>query len=63
VMFGLMGGIPLLYLVWPSNLRAMLWPPDRDDVEARDRAVPSSGMLSRSFRRSGLAPERAASAS
>jgi hypothetical protein len=57
VLFGLMGGLPLLFLIRPSQLRATFWPPDREDWEAADRAVPFGGIISRSFRRAG-APGR-----
>ena len=57
VLFGLMGGIPLLFLIRPSQLRAVFWPRDREDFEAADRAVPFTGMISRSFGRAG-APGR-----
>jgi len=39
-LFALMGGLPLLYFLKPSNLMGILWPPDRDPALAATPYVP-----------------------
>ena len=36
VLFALMGGVPLLWFLKPSNLMSVLWPPDRDPKAVLD---------------------------
>lgn len=44
VLFALMGGLPLLGLAKPSNLRKMLWPPDEPAPSTASSYAPAPGL-------------------
>jgi hypothetical protein len=50
VLFALMGGIPLLYFLKPSNLMGILWPPDPDPRQAARPRPPIGVPLGASLR-------------
>jgi hypothetical protein len=50
VIFALMGGVPLLYFLAPSNLMKILWPPDPDPLAVSAPRAPIGVPLGASLR-------------
>ena len=58
VLFALMGGLPLLFLLAPKQLRAAFWPPDRPEPKPTPRPWQPRAMVSAVRRGPTPAPAR-----